>query len=179
MFGKISKNKFAGILYDTVLSETNMLGKKMKENELLKDKLYIDRNTFTEVSMLFHLNAYRDLLIRKYPPQSVFEVLMLCIDELAAHSTKFQPFERNKAFKEMFMELMGVTNKSTKEAALNNEDPVYAFAVAMIGAFFTDQINTLTEEEDGASFESLINCVADHIKQLKNNSSIMNLKVRM
>ena len=178
MFGKISKNKFAGILYDTVLSETNMLGKKMKENELLKDKLYIDRNTFTEVSMLFHLNAYRDLLIRKYPPQSVFEVLMLCIDELAAHSTKFQPYERNKAFKEMFMELMGVTNKTTKEAVENHEDPFCALAVTMIGSIYSDQMDSLTSDDD-PHIDSLVNCVADHFRQIGKNAGILNLNVRM
>ena len=180
MFGKISKAKFAGILYDTILSETNLLGKKIKENELSKDKLYIDRITFTYFSFAFHMRLYNDMLVYKYDPRSVMDVMMLCIDELVIHPTNAnsQPYQKKEAFKEMYGQISTAIREATADAEAKHDDIFIAFAAVVVSALFGEQVEALTDDDD-ESLEELGTCIANHFRLLANDKRILGQNVRM
>ena len=178
MFGKISKAKFADILYDTILSETNLLGKKMKDNELFKEKLYLDRVTFTFISFAFHMRLYNDMLMHKYDPQSVMDVMMLCIDELVTHPTSDRASEKKAEFKEMYSQITAAVYEATGNAEANHEDIFRAYAAVVASAMYGDQIEALSDDDDDA-LEALGDCIADHFRHLANDKRIMSFNVRM
>ena len=178
MFGKISKAKFADILYDTILSETNLLGKKIKENELSKEKLYIDRTTFTFLSFAFHMRLYNDIFVYKYDPRLVMDVMLLCIDELVKHPTSNQAYEKKESFKEMYGQISTAISQATGDAEAKHEDIFIAFAAVVVSAMFGDQVEVLTDEDD-ESLEELGSCIANHFRQIANDKRLINLNVRM
>lgn len=181
MFGKLSKAQFAGVLYDTVLKDTNELGKTMKANELLQEKLYADRTTFTAVSFAIHFVLYREILIKKYRVESVSNVITLCIDEYASHPTNYQANERKRAFIEVYNELSRVIINSINNAKRNHLDPFDDIAAVALLAFFDDQLDPLIAEQNNydESLDALSDCIADHFRRLEMNSGILDLPVRM
>lgn len=166
MFGKVSKVKFARILYQTIVSDTALLSKKIEENDLLHGKMSLSNN-FTYLSYGYHLHVYEDLLLYKYDPKTVIDVILLCIDEMAFHPTSNQAPERKKLLKGLYSLIL----ENKYEA-----DSFRTFIIAMVYTLFEGQIESLTAADD-ESLKELFDCVLNHFGQLGQNSKVMQLKM--
>ena len=180
MFGKISKAKYAKILFDAILSETDMLRAILNENEICEKKLHVDPNAFPIVSIAFHLYAYREMLAHKYEAKSVSSVITLCIEEWASRPTRLGMSERKRAFEKTYDSLCSSTEESIKDNAVRFGTGFFdSLSIQVIALLFNDKQFDSLNEDEVLSLEPLANRIADHFRNIGKNSKIMNLDAEM
>lgn len=172
-----SINAFLDYMYEEACNDTEDLFQVIQKSKFLYN-LKLDKDSFCEITMLFHFALFRELLLFKYSDEDVYYMIMYGVTEVAKHSKKFEAEKREEKFIEFFLELLKVIKVG------HDYEEIGGFSFEIMATVYCSYIFVKSDllhgnilPEDTEKFDNLVNDIIYHFRSKYENCDFIKNKI--